>query len=380
LAEHSQNFSERNLPGQNGNRFDTFLHAAEKINRINPIIFSIILLLIACLTGRARILNTLTLWSFFVGDWMLLALLPKSGRSYGPAKPTTVFLAILRSFFYLLPFPLSLIPQGLGTLLVIYGFWIEPLNISLTKEVLITSKFNTGKPIQLLHLGDLHIERISHREKELQRMIGILKPDVILFSGDILNLSFRTDPQAIEDARSVIRQWNAPLGVYFVRGSPAVDLPDIFPKLLEDLPVRWLNDEKISLSNGENRIDIIGLSCSHDPAVDLKRLENLTDPASENLTILLYHSPDVADGASLAGIDLQLSGHTHGGQVRLPFFGALYTASLTGKRFESGRSRVGNMDIYVTRGIGMEGASAPRIRFLCPPEITLWTIISKTTG
>jgi len=71
---------------------------------------------------------------------------------------------------------------------------------------------------------------------------------------------------------------------------------------------------------------------------------------------------------------LQLSGHTHGGQVRLPVYGALYAASLYGKRFESGRRQVGDLTLYVTRGIGLEGKSAPRVRFLCPPEIILWEI------
>jgi predicted MPP superfamily phosphohydrolase len=71
---------------------------------------------------------------------------------------------------------------------------------------------------------------------------------------------------------------------------------------------------------------------------------------------------------------LQLSGHTHGGQVRLPLFGALYAGSLYGKRFESGRRQVGEMTLYVTRGLGLEGKGAPRVRFLCPPEMILWEI------
>jgi uncharacterized protein len=71
---------------------------------------------------------------------------------------------------------------------------------------------------------------------------------------------------------------------------------------------------------------------------------------------------------------LQLSGHTHGGQVRLPFYGALFTASLYGKVFEAGRYKLKDLTLYITRGLGLEGAGAPRVRFLCPPEITLWEI------
>jgi len=73
------------------------------------------------------------------------------------------------------------------------------------------------------------------------------------------------------------------------------------------------------------------------------------------------------------GFDLQLSGHTHGGQVRFPVVGALVTGSLYGKQLESGIFRLKEMLLFVTRGIGMEGAAAPRVRVFCPPEIMFIT-------
>jgi predicted MPP superfamily phosphohydrolase len=61
-------------------------------------------------------------------------------------------------------------------------------------------------------------------------------------------------------------------------------------------------------------------------------------------------------------------------QKLLPLYGALYAASIYGKRFEMGARQVGGMKLYVSRGIGMEGKGAPRVRFLCPPEVTLFEI------
>ena len=90
--------------------------------------------------------------------------------------------------------------------------------------------------------------------------------------------------------------------------------------------------------------------------------------------ILLYHTPDLAPEAAEAGVDLLLCGHTHGGQVRLPLYGAVVTSSLYGKAFEIGRRQIGGLTLYVTRGLGMEGSGAPRVRFLCPPEVVLWEI------
>ncbi|UCD15100.1 MAG: metallophosphoesterase, partial [Candidatus Omnitrophota bacterium] len=86
------------------------------------------------------------------------------------------------------------------------------------------------------------------------------------------------------------------------------------------------------------------------------------------------HSPDLAQDLEGLNIDLYLAGHTHGGQVNVPFYGALITCSRYGKKYESGKYRVNNMVLYVNRGIGMEGGDAPRVRFLCRPQITIFDI------
>ena len=88
-------------------------------------------------------------------------------------------------------------------------------------------------------------------------------------------------------------------------------------------------------------------------------------------TLLLYHTPDLIEAAAAEGVDLYLAGHTHGGQVRLPFYGAIVTFSYYGKAYEMGRYTVDQTTLYVTRGVGMEGLGLPRLRFLCPPEIVL---------
>jgi hypothetical protein len=73
-------------------------------------------------------------------------------------------------------------------------------------------------------------------------------------------------------------------------------------------------------------------------------------------------------------VDLYLCGHTHGGQVRMPWYGAVLTSSSLGKRYEMGEYVEQNTRLYISRGIGLEGLSAPRLRLLCPPEIVLWEL------
>jgi hypothetical protein len=123
---------------------------------------------------------------------------------------------------------------------------------------------------------------------------------------------------------------------------------------------------------GRRTLELIGIGCTHRPFEDRRPLERLL--STERFTVLLYHSPDLAPDAAELGVDLMLSGHTHGGQIRLPGFGALVTSSLYGKAFEMGRYQQDGLTLYVTRGLGMEGSGAPRFRLLCPPEVVLWEI------
>ncbi len=373
-----KDFSNRTeFPGVEGNRFDIVLHGADFVTRIPAPIFGALLFFLAALPTYGIWPLTFVLWGFFLLDWLLLALLPVMGISYGPPKPPVAVLAVARTVVAFIPFPVPLVAlllQVIGTALVVYAFYIEPHSIRVTHQSLASPKLRASTHLRVLHLGDLHIERITRREQQLLRLVDELKPDLILFTGDFLNLSYRRDPKAIQDAREVLAKLKAPLGVFAVTGSPAVDLTDVVPNMLKDMPLRWLRDEKVSLQVGEDVIDLLGVSCSHRPFEDGPHLAKLAEQDRSRFNILLYHSPDLAPIAATNGVDLQLSGHTHGGQVRLPFYGALFTGSLYGKRYEAGRYAHDDMVLYITRGIGLEGAGAPRVRFLCPPEIILWEI------
>lgn len=373
-----RDFSARtSFPGSTGNPFDRALHRALVLQQIPAVPFALLLFLIAFLVFQTRWLWTAGLFAFFCLDWILIATLPKAGKSFGPSHPTVLALAVLRALVALLPAAIAIPLQIVGILLVVYGFWIEPHTLRVTRQALVSSQVPPGQSFTLLHLGDLHLERITRREKQLNRLIQELKPDLILFSGDFINLSYLKDPQAWASVRSLLQEWSAPYGVYAVTGSPAVDLEEIVPILLDGMPIHHLSANVATVDVHGIPVNLVGLDCSHRPFVDGPRLRALTAHLPGHLTILLYHSPDLAPVAATCGIDLQLSGHTHGGQVRLPILGALFTGSLYGRLFDAGRMAIGPMVLYISRGIGMEGAAAPRVRFLCPPEIILWTVAGK---
>ena len=133
-------------------------------------------------------------------------------------------------------------------------------------------------------------------------------------------------------------------------------------------------------TRGDAQIALAGVD---DPVNDKDRLdEALAGIPADLFTLLLMHSPDGIAEAVVRGVDVVLSGHTHGGQIRLPFYGALYTHSLLGRRMSDGyysRGRLrraigirpGRTQLYVTRGLGVSGLA---LRFLTRPELTVITL------
>ncbi len=315
-------------------------------------------------------------------DWMLLALLPATRRSWGPVTPPLLGLTLLRLLIWWIGAAFSafaaallitLLIQATLTNLAVYALWVEPFRLDVTRMRYPVPGWR--KPLRLLHISDIHFEGLSPREAKLVRAVAVLKPDVILLTGDYLNLSSVYDPQAQEGAKRLLAWMEAPRGTYAVVGSPVVDVPGIVPAIFADLPLRWLDDEAVPLEHEGDTLWLMGVRCTYDlerDAAALRRLRRQAPPGA--YTILLYHTPDLMPVAVEEGVHLYLAGHTHGGQIRLPFYGAVATSSRWGKRYEMGLYHEGRTTLYVSRGLGVEGLGAPRARFLSPPEIILWEL------
>jgi hypothetical protein len=161
---------------------------------------------------------------------------------------------------------------------------------------------------------------------------------------------------------------------------------------LEHAGVCVLKNQAQPLTLRNETISIIGVDDPYYGFADLpEALKRVPSPV-DRFTLLLAHSPQIATQAARAGIDLMISGHTHGGQVRLPLVGPLKTQNPLCRRLDMGlfdRERLtrtlgydpgGDLTVYITRGIGL--ANVPRIawaapRFLCPPEVSVLTLRRK---
>jgi predicted MPP superfamily phosphohydrolase len=112
----------------------------------------------------------------------------------------------------------------------------------------------------------------------------------------------------------------------------------------------------------------------------LDLMTELRHRESKSYRILLFHYPDFAQLAAQAHVDLYLAGHTHGGQVRVPFYGALLVNSLVSGEYQMGRYDIEDTTLFVSRGVGFSGGYEPQVRFRCPPEVVLITLRGKLQG
>src|SRR5262249_37526169 len=122
------------------------------------------------------------------------------------------------------------------------------------------------------------------------------------------------------------------------------------------------------------RVHVVGAAHDNDAAF----ARALAGVPADGPLVLLNHCPypDVIPAAQAARVDLMCAGHVHGGQVALPFYGAILTISRLGKRYERGLYRLeAGPWLYVSRGTGMEGGAVPRIRFCSRPEIALIELV-----
>jgi predicted MPP superfamily phosphohydrolase len=237
-----------------------------------------------------------------------------------------------------------------------------------------------GGPLRILLLSDLHLERWTRRESRVLEAARAGRPDAILIAGDYFNLSYVGEPGATAAARALLEGLIAlapPAGVFAVRGTVAVDPRAAVHALVDGLALRLLEDELAWLEHGAARLQLLGVSADGSAAERRARLVALaasSDAARPRLC--LHHTPDLVEEAARLGLALYLAGHTHGGQICVPLLGALVTASRFGRRYARGLHRLEGMVAYVSRGLGLEGLGAPRMRFLARPEL-VWLELAE---
>jgi predicted MPP superfamily phosphohydrolase len=235
-----------------------------------------------------------------------------------------------------------------------------------------------SRTLRLVHLSDLQTDRIGAHEHRALGAAADLRPDLIVFTGDYLQ--DRLTPsydRAAADLRAVLGRRGLPLGLIAVEGDVDQRSDRDWRELFADVQPTCLRDGSTLLTlPGGRTLAATGLSLLTSRGNEPERVRAVVAAApAADLRLVVGHSPDFV--RALPGgrhVDLALAGHTHGGQVVLPFVGPPITLSRLPNRYAGGLNDYRGTPLHVSRGIGRERGVAPQIRLLCPPEVCLLEI------
>jgi predicted MPP superfamily phosphohydrolase len=224
-------------------------------------------------------------------------------------------------------------------------------------------------------LSDFHYDShfSIHPLRAAIAMVSRLHPDLIALTGDFVSVPLVGDDQkaafAAEPCARLLRQMTAPHGLWAVMGNhdDGTD-PEHVTRALQAENVRVLANHSEPIEQDGARFWLAGVNDVMSGTADLSKTIRVV-PAGEAV-VLLAHEPDFADEAAQYPIDLQLSGHSHGGQIRIPFLPPLYLPELA-KKYVWGTYHVGPLMLHTSAGLGTVGVP---MRLNCPPEITLLTL------
>lgn len=262
---------------------------------------------------------------------------------------------------------------GLGALSIggtAYATRMEPYALEITHLTLPLPNLPPAfEGLTLVQISDLHLGEWMTTEHMLviADQVNALKPDVIAVTGDFVSRIWRPIPSAVTQSLEAFR---APEGVFAVLGNHDhwTD-SDVVGSAVLDAGTILLNNANRPLVRGNEVLYILGVDDVWERKANLGHA--LTGIPNGAATILLAHEPDYADHVAFTRrVGLQLSGHSHGGQVRIPGHGALILPRLA-QKYDMGLYNVDGTLLYVNRGVGMV---SPLVRFNCPPEITHITL------
>lgn len=256
---------------------------------------------------------------------------------------------------------------------LLYAREVEPRWVEITRPELtlprLAPEFDGYTVVQV---GDIHLDdwKEPRRLERMVRSVNARRPDLICLTGDFLSYTAKSPaPQRLTEALRGLRAPDGRLAVLgnhdYLAGVEAVR------RCLRGSGVEELQNDVRTVRRGSAELHVAGID---DVMEGRSRLDLVLRKLPDSgAAVLLAHEPDFADVSAATGrFDLQLSGHSHGGQVGIPLLRRLILPPMS-QRYTSGLHRVGGMWQYTNRGLGFVKA---RLRFLCRPEITVLTLRS----
>jgi uncharacterized protein len=256
---------------------------------------------------------------------------------------------------------------GASWLTIFYGSFIEP-RLLVVREYTVNLETDSEEIMNALVISDFHLGPYKGEEwaRRVVEKAKEFSPDIIFLPGDFV---FVNSSKA--ESLSVLGELSAPLGVFAVTGNHEYQAgaTDEVVAVLEAHGIEVLKNESIALEHNQQEFILAGIS---DIWFDGNMSRTVHGLESDQIVILLSHNPDAVLYTGANVVDLIVSGHTHGGQIRLPFIGSVpQIPNQLGRAYDRDVRAYGNQQIFVTSGVGESGS---RARLFNPPEMAILTI------
>lgn len=231
-----------------------------------------------------------------------------------------------------------------------------------------------GLPIEfqdykIVQLSDFHLGTLLNYSllTQIVEHVNFLEPDLIAITGDLVSSNIAKHAQNLIAELSRLSSKD---GVFSVLGNhDHYSNASVIRKIYKQCQIIELNNQTHLLERNHSRLYLAGIDDYLSNKADLEKV--VRELPGSDPVILLAHEPDFADKSASSGkFALQLSGHSHGGQIRIPRIGYLFLPPY-GRKYPSGMYRINGMGLYTNRGLG---TSWLKVRYDCPPEISVFSL------
>lgn len=266
--------------------------------------------------------------------------------------------------------------------LLLYSRFIATKGLT-TKEYKITDSAlaDNFHGFKIVHLSDIHYGRTTNLKdlKKIVEEVNLLKPDIVVFTGDLIDKDTKLNEDVKKELVDTLNLINSTVGKYAIKGNHDTHFLE-WENIINEAGFKNLNDTyELIYKDGYTPLLLSGLSSIQNNSVAIEeRFNNISEYSkNENITdlykIILIHEPDYIDNIDYSNFNLILAGHSHNGQVRFPFIGAIILPD-GAKKYYKEYYKLNNTDLYISSGIGTSEIS---FRLFNKPSINFYRLTNK---
>jgi len=261
---------------------------------------------------------------------------------------------------------------------ILYSRYIGTNGVIVKEYSIVNSKIpNSFYGLKIIHISDIHYKVTTTKEEleEIVSEINLLKPDIVILSGDVFNKNINYTNKDYEDLIKILNKIDYSIGKYAIKGDNDLNIKN-WENIINDSNFINLNDNyELIYYEGNEPILLMGISSNYKKNHINKDINSMHEQTKEkyNYSILISHEPDFVDNIDYSKFDLILSGHSLNGQIKLPFIGGIIKDKY-GKKYYDEYYKLNNTDLFISSGIGTDKF---KLRFRNLPSFNLYRLKNK---